>query len=207
MFSVSVSPRRAAVLALCVALSPVPAFGAPIEPISWEEASDLSAGHYIWRPQLASDGPVEVVISLAQQRAYVFRDGTLIGYSTISSGAEGYDSPVGRFKILQKARTHRSNRYSNAPMPYMQRLNWNGVALHGGVVPDYPASHGCIRLPIGFAKALYEATSLGGFVYVTHADFASPDEGLDLARSHADDPLTPSRDFAEAVRPEEPGVN
>ena len=185
-------------LTLWVALSPVPASGAALEPISWEEASGLSAGHYIWRPELAPEGPVEIVISLAQQRAYVFRDGTLIGYSTISSGAEGYDSPVGRFKILQKARTHRSNRYSNAPMPYMQRLNWNGVALHGGVVPDYPASHGCIRLPIGFAKVLYEATSLGGFVFVTHADFASPDEALDLARTHADDPLAPSRDFAQA---------
>ena len=185
-------------LALIVAAIPVSTVAASAQPISWEEASTVNAGHYIWRPELAPDGPVEIVISLAQQRAYVFRDDMLIGYSAISSGAQGYASPVGRFKILQKARTHRSNRYSNAPMPFMQRLNWNGVALHGGVVPDYPASHGCIRLPMGFARAVYEVTSLGGFVYVTHADFASPGEGLDLARSHADDPLTPSRDFAEA---------
>jgi hypothetical protein len=165
-------------------------------------ADNLRPGQFVWQPERASAGPVEVVVSLGAQRAWVYRSGTLIGTSTISSGRRGHESPVGRFEILQKRKIHRSNRYSNAPMPFMQRLNWYGVALHGGKVPGYPASHGCIRLPMKFAEALYGATELGSFVFVAPATIRSKSQALKLARANADMPLPPHRrrrDVAQAV--------
>jgi hypothetical protein len=180
-------------LALMLALAPgcstirnVAGFEAPV-------ADNLRPGQFVWRPERAPAGPVEVVISLGSQRAWVYRAGTLIGTSTISSGRRGHGSPVGRFEILQKRRIHRSNRYSNAPMPFMQRLNWYGVALHGGKVPGYPASHGCIRLPMKFAEALYGATELGSFVFVAPRAISSPSQALKLARANANMPLPPHR--------------
>ncbi|HEV2745786.1 MAG TPA: L,D-transpeptidase family protein [Allosphingosinicella sp.] len=159
----------------------------------------LDPGDYVWQPELAAEGPVEIVISLGSQLAYVYRDGTLIGASTVSSGREGYESPVGRFQILEKKKVHRSNRYDDAPMPYMQRLNWYGVALHGGHVPGYPASHGCIRLPMRFAQKLFEITERGGFVFVTDEAPESPQAALELARAHADAPFGPGRTPESAV--------
>jgi hypothetical protein len=165
-------------------------------------ADNLRPGHFVWRPERAPQGPVEIVISLGSQRAWVYRAGALIGTSTVSSGRRGYQSPVGRFEILQKRKIHRSNRYSNAPMPFMQRLNWYGVALHGGKVPGYPASHGCIRLPMKFAEALYGATELGSFVFVAGEAVHSPSAALKIARANADMPLPPHRrrrDVAQAT--------
>lgn len=174
-----------AVAAGCSMFEKAPPPGAPL--------AALAPGQFAWNPELAPEGPVEIVVSLASQRAFVFRSGTLIGDSTISSGRAGHRSPVGRFAILQKRKTHRSNRYSDAPMPWMQRLNWYGVALHGGSVPGYPASHGCIRLPMRFAEALYGATELGGFVFVAEGQVTSPAAGLKLARAHAAAPMGPER--------------
>lgn len=153
----------------------------------------IAPGAFVWQPDRAPEGPVEIVISLPQQRAWVFRSGELIGVSTVSSGREGHESPVGRFQILEKRRHHRSNRYNSAPMPFMQRLNWYGVALHGGDVPGFPASHGCIRLPMGFARQLFAATEVGSFVFVARDAVASPQDALALARAHADAPLRPDR--------------
>lgn len=117
---------------------------------------------------------VLIVVSLASQRAFVFKDGMPWGSSRVSTGKAGKRTPVGRFTILEKRLTHRSNKYSNAPMPYMQRITWQGVALHAGRVPGYPASHGCIRLPREFAKNLYALTNNSSVVVVTsrHADSA-----------------------------------
>ena len=153
----------------------------------------LEPGQFVWAGDGARQGPVEVVISLADQRALVYRAGRLIGASTISSGREGHESPIGRFQILEKRRHHRSNRYNSAPMPFMQRLNWYGVALHAGQIPGYPASHGCIRLPAGFAQRLFATTDVGSLVFVTEEPFASPAAALELARAHADAPLSPDR--------------
>ena len=136
-----------------------------------ERADALEPGQFVWDADGAPQGPVQVVISLADQRALVYRGGQLIGASTISSGREGYESPIGRFQILEKRRIHRSNRYNSAPMPFMQRLNWYGVALHAGEIPGYPASHGCIRLPRKFAKKLYGLTSHATLVTVTDRPF------------------------------------
>lgn len=130
---------------------------------------DLKPGEFLWHPEIAPAGPVVLVVSLDEQRAYVYRNGIAIGLSTISSGKPGKDTPTGVFTILQKNKDHRSNLYNNAPMPYMQRLTWDGIALHGGKLPGYPASHGCVRLPHAFAEKLFGITRNGDTVVVSDA--------------------------------------
>jgi len=119
-------------------------------------------------------GPVNVVVSLQDQLAYVYRNGKRIGWSKISTGKGGYETPTGVFNILQKKKKHVSNLYPDGDMPYMQRLTWSGLALHGGYVPDYPASHGCIRFPHMFARQLYKKTRMGGQVAVLET-FSGPE--------------------------------
>jgi len=126
-----------------------------------------AAARYFWHPEIAPAGPVVVVVSLDEQSIYVYRNGVAIGAGPISSGKPGYETPPGVYSILQKEREHRSNLYDDAPMPYMQRLTWDGIALHGGVVPNHPASHGCVRLPPAFAEKLFAVTQRGGIVVVS----------------------------------------
>ena len=130
---------------------------------------ELKPGEFLWHPDIAPDGPVVLVVSLDEQRAYVYRNGIAIGVSTISSGKPGKDTPTGVFTILQKNKDHKSNLYNNAPMPYMQRLTWDGIALHGGTLPGYPASHGCVRLPHPFAAKVFGVTRTGDTVVVSDA--------------------------------------
>jgi len=126
-----------------------------------EKATRLSPGQYVWEAKAASTGPLLLVIDLSTQRALLYRNGAPIAASTVSTGGKGRRTPTGVFTILQKEVVHRSRTYDDAPMPYMQRLTWKGVAMHAGHVSGYPASHGCIRLPRGFAKRLYGITRLG----------------------------------------------
>jgi hypothetical protein len=133
-----------------------------------ETVANLKAGQYVWAPDAAPSGPMLLVVNLATQRATLFRNGVPIAASSISTGRDGYRTPTGIFTILQKHVEHYSSKYDNAPMPFMQRLTWYGVALHAGNLPGYPASHGCIRLPAGFAKLLYGVTHLGMSVVVTN---------------------------------------
>lgn len=100
-----------------------------------------------------------IVISKKSQHMFVFSDGTLWASTRISTGKRRHETPSGFFPILQKQRLHRSNIYSGAPMPFMQRLTWSGIALHAGYVPGYPASHGCIRVPPDFARSLFKLTT------------------------------------------------
>ena len=135
----------------------------------------LRPGQARWLPEAATaTGPVSIVVSLPLQRAWVFRGETLAGVATVSTGQPGYDTPTGTFPILQKRVDHRSNLYDNAPMPFMQRLTWDGIALHAGAIPGGPASHGCIRLPKTFAAKLYAATELGAAVMIID-DAPSPE--------------------------------
>lgn len=120
----------------------------------------------VWMPELAPRGPLVIVVSLPAQRAYVYRNGVRIGTSPVSTGKPGHDTPSGIYTILQKHREHYSNLYDNAPMPFMQRLTWGGVALHAGRLPGYPASHGCVRLPRAFAEQLYAVTTPGTVVVI-----------------------------------------
>ncbi|MBO9560099.1 MAG: L,D-transpeptidase [Caulobacter sp.] len=129
-------------------------------------AETLKPGQWVWAPQIAPKGPVTVYVDLSRQLATVYRNGVRIGVSTVSSGKDGYETPTGVFTILQKDADHRSNKYNSAPMPYQQRLTWDGVALHAGGLPGYPESHGCVHLPMGFAKALFAVTPMGGTVIV-----------------------------------------
>jgi lipoprotein-anchoring transpeptidase ErfK/SrfK len=154
-------------VALLLALAPIYATSARETSQIDASVSELEPGQYVWNSESAASGEIEIVVSLPLQRVYVYRAGTLIGVSTASTGRAGYDTPVGTFPILQKNRDHRSNLYNNAPMPFMQRLTWDGIALHGGEIPGYPASHGCIRLPDGFARRLFAMTELGAQVHVT----------------------------------------
>ena len=155
----AVSPKR---LAAAVPQPAVAPEAAVPDPIATSEPADAAPA-----PPPPATGGVRIVISIPQQKAYVFEDGDLLATSPVSTGKRGHATPVGSFPILQKKVHHRSNKYANAPMPYMQRLTWSGVALHAGSVPGYPASHGCIRLPRKFAKKLYNLTDHGTVVTVT----------------------------------------
>jgi hypothetical protein len=107
-----------------------------------------------------------LIISLRDQMLDVYRGTLLIASSKVSTGMPRYSTKAGVFSILQKRRRHHSNMYSAAPMPWMQRVTWSGTALHGGVVPGYPASHGCIRLPFSFAPKLFQVTGIGDNVVI-----------------------------------------
>jgi hypothetical protein len=132
-------------------------------------ANTLDPGSYIWEPQPAMSGRISMVVDLSAQRAFVYRSGKLIGISTISSGKPGHETPDGTFTVLQKDRMHHSNKYEDAPMPFMERLGWDGLALHGGHPGEFPASHGCVRLPMGFAAALFKENTRGMQVVITGA--------------------------------------
>lgn len=126
----------------------------------------LKPGEWVWAPEVAPSGPVLVYVDLSRQIAMVYRNGIRIAATTVSTGKPGHSTPTGIFTILQKDAKHRSSTYNNAPMPYQQRLTWDGVALHAGGLPGYPESHGCVHLPIGFARELFAITDLGGTVVV-----------------------------------------
>ena len=115
-------------------------------------------------------GALIVTISLQQQKLKVYDANGLFSESPISSGMAGRDTPTGIFSVIQKSKWHRSNLYSDAPMPFMQRLTWSGIALHAGSLPGYPASHGCIRVPVTFAVQAWSWTRMGTRIVVTHGD-------------------------------------
>ena len=144
-----------------------------VEPVTgWRERAPAS-----W-PDRAK-GPVILAVSLADQRLTIWDNGQMVARSPVSTGVAGHETPRGAFTLLQKQRMHRSNIYSNAPMPFMQRITWSGVALHQGHVTGRPASHGCIRLPADVAKKLFGYTRIGARVIVTDqpvtpVDFAHP---------------------------------
>jgi hypothetical protein len=128
----------------------------------------LKPGEYWWKPHLAPSGPLMVLVSIPEQTMHVYRNGILIGRSSVSTGSTGHATPGGVFSILEKKQEHRSKKYDNAPMPFTQQFTRWGVALHGGIVPGYPTSHGCVHLPRTFARLLYEETSIGTTVVVTN---------------------------------------
>ena len=112
-------------------------------------------------------GPLHIVVSIAKQRVTLFADGKQIAEAPVSTGTPGHETPMGVFAVISKARFHESNIYSGAPMPYMERITWSGIALHEGPLPGRAASHGCIRLPGSFAAGLFKITKLGARVIIT----------------------------------------
>lgn len=129
----------------------------------------LASGGYQWLGEGPWDGPIYMVISIERQMIHVYSGDRLIGMASVSTGTKGHRTPTGDYPLLQKRQWHRSNLYSNAPMPFMQRLTWDGIALHAGHNPGYPASHGCIRLPYAFARQLFALTRIGTMVEVTQS--------------------------------------
>lgn len=124
-------------------------------------------------------GPLAIVVSIAKQRVTLFADGKEVATAPVSTGVAGHETPLGVFAVIAKARYHESNIYSSAPMPYMERITWSGIALHEGPLPGHAASHGCIRLPGSFASSLFGITKLGARVVITRdpvapVEFASP---------------------------------
>ncbi|MBA3576676.1 MAG: L,D-transpeptidase family protein [Sphingomonas sp.] len=128
--------------------------------------TSLKPGQYVWRDVPKSAGAERVVISLGDQLTYLYRDNTLVAVAAVSTGTGGHPTPPGIFNVLEKKTMHHSRKYDNAPMPFMQRIDRFGIALHAGHNPGRPASHGCIRLPKEFAKKLFAATSVGTTVMI-----------------------------------------
>ena len=120
-------------------------------------------------------GPLQIVVSIAHQHVTLYSNGTRVAQTPVSTGMPGKPTPTGVFSIIQKDRFHHSNLYSNAPMPYMERITWSGVALHEGPLPGYAASHGCIRMTHDFALRLWGLTKLGVRVIVSRTDVAPED--------------------------------
>ena len=165
--------RAAFAFGLAITLIAAPAFasGSKVSsPLALaKQAEKLKPGDWVWAGNIAPHGPVLVYVELNRQLATVYRNGVRIAVSTVSTGKAGHDTPGGVFTILEKNKTHFSSTYDNAPMPNMQRLTWKGVALHAGNLPGYPASHGCVRLPMEFSKLLFATTTKGGTVVIANS--------------------------------------
>jgi hypothetical protein len=210
------SAKRPTIHSLCLVLSvmglalqapaladSVPFWGAKDSVPIDTPINQLKKGEFLWMGEAVSAGPVVMVVSITEQRAYVYRNGILIGATTVSTGRPGHLTPTGVFTVLQKQKEHRSTIYDGAPMPYMERLTWGGVALHAGGLPGYPESHGCIHLPSEFARRLFEISPNGMTVVigteatepqrVAHPGYLAPVQvvgGQPIER----DPLAPTAD-------------
>jgi lipoprotein-anchoring transpeptidase ErfK/SrfK len=126
----------------------------------------LKPGQYVWAGSIPQQGKTRIVLDMVTQMGYVYRGDRLVGATTISTAKRGMITPLGFWSILEKRKFYRSKKYDNAPMPWMQRIDSYGIALHGGMNPGFPASHGCVRLPMKFAERLYTLTSVGSKVVI-----------------------------------------
>jgi L,D-transpeptidase catalytic domain len=135
-----------------------------------KQAEQLKNGEFNWHPERAQGGPLLIIVSIPDQKVHVYRNGIRVAASTCSTGKPGHSTPTGVFKVLQKDKHHRSSTYNNAPMPNMNRLTWSGIALHAGQLPGYPASHGCVRLPLAFSELLFGITKMGMTVVIADGE-------------------------------------
>ena len=135
-----------------------------------------------WHPERSTSGPVLIIVSLDDQVAYVYRNGIEIGRTAVSTGKPGHRTPTGIFTILNKDKDHHSSTYNNAPMPYSERLTWSGVALHAGILPGYPSSHGCVHLPLEFSKQVWTATEKGSVVVIAQVGRAKAESDVPLEK-------------------------
>ena len=162
----------AALLMTGIAHANVPFWGDKASmPVETDPAT-LKPGQFVWDAAASPAGPIVVVVSLAEQRADVYRNGIRIGVTTVSTGRPGHETPTGVFTILQKDKDHHSTIYNNAAMPYTERLTWGGIALHAGGLPGHPSSHGCVHLPSAFARDLFEISPMGMTVVVANTGTA-----------------------------------
>jgi hypothetical protein len=189
------SPIRRSVLIVCAALlaasaaGAVPFWGAKSSEPADTDPARLAPGHFLWEGEEVPSGPIVVVVSLTEQRAYVYRNGIRIGVTTVSTGKPGHGTPTGVFTVLQKDKDHHSSKYNDAAMPYTERLTWDGVALHAGGLPGYPSSHGCVHLPSEFARELFLISPMGMTVVIAAAQEA-PDQVVHPSAVAPVDPKT-----------------
>jgi len=147
---------------------------------SSRELSGVATPRHKTKPQVRAvkheqpvpQGPLHIIVTTAKQRVSVYANGTLVGRAPVSTGMPDHPTPMGNFTVISKSRWHVSNIYSGAPMPYMQRITWSGIALHAGKLPGYPASHGCIRLPEHFATRLWALSKIGARVIIARDEVA-----------------------------------
>jgi lipoprotein-anchoring transpeptidase ErfK/SrfK len=164
-------------------------------------------------------GPLVIAISIERQSLKIYDANGFFAETPISTGMKGHSTPMGVFSVIQKHKLHHSNIYSGAPMPYMQRITWSGVAMHAGVLPGYPASHGCIRMPMAFAMKMWNWTKMGARVVVTPGEMTPASFSHPLlaalkvapqpaAEPQADAPPAPKSDKAsEADTPVKPAIS
>ena len=160
---------------------PAPAPEAPELPYKWTQGNAPQAhkdavalfgplymkpGQYRWVGDVPQTGDTKIVIDRLSQLFYVYRDDKLIGVSTVSTGKKGRETPLGFWSVMLKKKLGYSRKYDNAPMPFMQMYDSAGIAFHAGANPGYPASHGCVRLPLKFAERLFGLTQMGTKVII-----------------------------------------
>ena len=131
--------------------APIPSRKARVAPSRRQKSEPKKEAGFGEMPK----GPLQIVVSIGTQKVTLYSNGVRVAQGPVSTGMPGHPTPMGVFSIIEKDRYHHSNIYSNAPMPFMQRITWSGVALHEGVLPGYPASHGCIRMSHDFAQKLW----------------------------------------------------
>ncbi len=187
LFSAALAATMLALAACSTAPAPVRVVAAPspttpsMAPYEWTQGNaakataamaetfgktTLAPGEYLWAATIPAKGETRILVDLYKQMAYVYRAEQLVGVASISSGKKGKETPLGFWSVLEKKRLHLSRKYDSAPMPFMQRIDEYGIALHAGKTPGYPASHGCVRMPPKFAERLYALTTIGSKVII-----------------------------------------
>jgi L,D-transpeptidase catalytic domain len=139
-------------------------------------AEDQKNQIFTWQPERSRSGPILIIVNIDDQVAFVYRNGIQIGQTPVSTGRPGYPTPTGVFSILGKDANHHSKKYNNAAMPFAERLTWSGIFLHAGDLPGYPSSHGCVHLPLAFAKDLFETTQANDTTVVITESTSHPTE-------------------------------
>jgi hypothetical protein len=157
-------------LLTCLAV-PADAAGRKFKDVASKQRGEATKAAFADMPK----GPLQFVISIRKQHVTLYSNGQRVAQSPVSTGTPGRPTPTGIFSVIEKDRWHRSNLYDNAPMYFMQRLTWSGVAMHEGMLPGFAASHGCIRLPREFAARLWVLTKLGARVVIVRDDVVPQD--------------------------------
>src|SRR5216683_4629925 len=148
-------------------------------------------------------GPLVIAISIQQQKLRIYDANGFYAETPISTGMPGHPTPMGVFSVIQKQKLHHSNIYSGAPMPYMQRITWSGIAIHAGVLPGYPASHGCIRMPMAFAVKMWNWTKMGARVVVTPGEMTPANFSHPLLVAQK---VVPQPSVADEPKPDAPAA-
>jgi lipoprotein-anchoring transpeptidase ErfK/SrfK len=188
----------------------------PFAPQRWQKPrrrsvvrKSPSPGREAAKPQ----GPLIIAISIDRQRMKVYDANGLFAETPVSTGMKGHLTPMGVFSVIQKHKWHRSNIYSGAPMPYMQRITWSGIAIHAGVLPGYPASHGCIRMPNAFAIKMWNWTRMGARVVIAPGEISPASFSHPLLASQraapqpADEPQADVPPTAKSGKASDAGTN